>query len=203
MERPLPRRRAPLLARRRAACAANSRPASPARAMCSPHAHAPVQERQLRRRARRLHARRSRRLRPQAQRGERRGQSRRLQRQFLLEPRRRGAERRSRRSSRRARATCAICWRCCSSSRGTPMLAMGAELGHSQGGNNNAYAQDNAISWIDWSKADAGADRLRRPARSRCAAPIPRCRAPPGSTGAPIRRRRPARRRMARRAKAR
>ena len=34
------------------------------------------------------------------------------------------------------------------------MLSMGSELGHSQGGNNNAYAQDNAISWIDWSKAD-------------------------------------------------
>jgi glycogen operon protein len=40
-------------------------------------------------------------------------------------------------------------------SRGTPMLAMGSELGHSQGGNNNAYAQDNEISWIDWAKADA------------------------------------------------
>jgi glycogen operon protein len=39
-------------------------------------------------------------------------------------------------------------------SRGTPMLAMGAELGHSQHGNNNAYAQDNATSWLDWSKAD-------------------------------------------------
>jgi glycogen debranching enzyme GlgX/4-alpha-glucanotransferase len=38
--------------------------------------------------------------------------------------------------------------------RGTPMLAMGAELGHSQGGNNNAYAQDNATTWIDWSRAD-------------------------------------------------
>ncbi len=37
---------------------------------------------------------------------------------------------------------------------GTPMLAMGAELGHSQGGNNNAYAQDNAVSWLDWSGAD-------------------------------------------------
>ena len=35
--------------------------------------------------------------------------------------------------------------------RGTPMLAMGAEWGHSQGGNNNAYAQDNAIAWLDWS----------------------------------------------------
>ncbi|HEY1943693.1 MAG TPA: glycogen debranching protein GlgX [Roseiarcus sp.] len=40
-------------------------------------------------------------------------------------------------------------------SRGVPMLAMGSELGHSQSGNNNAYAQDNAISWIDWSRADA------------------------------------------------
>ena len=34
--------------------------------------------------------------------------------------------------------------------RGTPMLTMGAESGHSQGGNNNAYAQDNAIAWLDW-----------------------------------------------------
>jgi glycogen operon protein len=40
--------------------------------------------------------------------------------------------------------------------RGTPMLTMGAELGHSQNGNNNAYAQDNATTWIDWAKADAG-----------------------------------------------
>jgi glycogen operon protein len=39
-------------------------------------------------------------------------------------------------------------------SRGTPMLSMGAEFGHSQGGNNNAYAQDNGISWIDWDRAD-------------------------------------------------
>ncbi|HLW91207.1 MAG TPA: glycogen debranching protein GlgX [Roseiarcus sp.] len=39
-------------------------------------------------------------------------------------------------------------------SRGAPMLSMGAELGHSQNGNNNAYAQDNATSWIDWRKAD-------------------------------------------------
>ena len=38
--------------------------------------------------------------------------------------------------------------------RGAPMLAMGAELGHSQDGNNNAYAQDNAVSWIDWGQAD-------------------------------------------------
>ena len=39
--------------------------------------------------------------------------------------------------------------------RGTPMLSMGDELGRSQGGNNNAYAQDNALAWIDWANADA------------------------------------------------
>jgi glycogen debranching enzyme GlgX/4-alpha-glucanotransferase len=40
-------------------------------------------------------------------------------------------------------------------SRGTPMLGMGSELGFSQGGNNNAYAQNNATSAIDWSAVDA------------------------------------------------
>ena len=39
-------------------------------------------------------------------------------------------------------------------SKGTPMLAMGAELGHSQGGNNNAYAQDNETTWINWAATD-------------------------------------------------
>lgn len=40
-------------------------------------------------------------------------------------------------------------------SQGTPMILAGDELGHSQGGNNNAYCQDNAIAWIDWAHADA------------------------------------------------
>lgn len=39
-------------------------------------------------------------------------------------------------------------------SQGTPMLLAGDELGNSQQGNNNAYCQDNAISWIDWANAD-------------------------------------------------
>jgi glycogen operon protein len=39
-------------------------------------------------------------------------------------------------------------------SRGTPMLSMGDELGRIQSGNNNAYAQDNADSWVDWAAAD-------------------------------------------------
>jgi glycogen operon protein len=38
--------------------------------------------------------------------------------------------------------------------RGTPMLSMGDELGRTQRGNNNAYAQDNPVSWIDWTHAD-------------------------------------------------
>ena len=38
--------------------------------------------------------------------------------------------------------------------RGMPMLCMGDELGRTQGGNNNAYAQDNPTAWLDWSHAD-------------------------------------------------
>jgi glycogen operon protein len=39
-------------------------------------------------------------------------------------------------------------------STGTVMLTAGDEFGRSQQGNNNAYAQDNALSWIDWSDRD-------------------------------------------------
>src|SRR5690606_419082 len=39
-------------------------------------------------------------------------------------------------------------------SEGVPMLLSGDEIGRSQGGNNNAYCQDNEISWIDWSDTD-------------------------------------------------
>ncbi len=39
--------------------------------------------------------------------------------------------------------------------RGTPMLSMGDECGRGQGGNNNAYAQDNETSWFDWDGLDA------------------------------------------------
>jgi len=35
-------------------------------------------------------------------------------------------------------------------SQGVPMLLSGDEFGRSQSGNNNAYCQDNAISWLDW-----------------------------------------------------
>jgi isoamylase len=39
-------------------------------------------------------------------------------------------------------------------SQGVPMILHGDELGRTQRGNNNAYCQDNAISWIDWPNAD-------------------------------------------------
>ena len=39
-------------------------------------------------------------------------------------------------------------------SQGTPMLAAGDELGHTQQGNNNPYCQDNPLSWIAWAQAD-------------------------------------------------
>jgi isoamylase len=44
---------------------------------------------------------------------------------------------------------------------GTPMLAMGDEVGRSQRGNNNAYCQDNPISWFPWGEVERQADLLR------------------------------------------
>src|SRR5262249_43961288 len=44
---------------------------------------------------------------------------------------------------------------------GTPMLLMGDEMGRTQGGNNNAYCQDNETSWLDWRLADRNAGLLR------------------------------------------
>jgi len=39
-------------------------------------------------------------------------------------------------------------------SQGRPMLLMGDEVRNTQGGNNNAYSQDNEISWFDWDKVE-------------------------------------------------
>jgi isoamylase len=38
-------------------------------------------------------------------------------------------------------------------SEGVPLLVAGDEMGRTQGGNNNAYCQDNATSWVDWEAA--------------------------------------------------
>ncbi len=53
--------------------------------------------------------------------------------------------------------------------QGVPMMQGGDELGRTQGGNNNAYCQDNALTWTDWPRADgnlidfsAGLIALRR-----------------------------------------
>jgi isoamylase len=46
-------------------------------------------------------------------------------------------------------------------SQGTPMLLAGDERARTQGGNNNAYCQDNDISWLDW-KTDDATERLIR-----------------------------------------
>ena len=54
-------------------------------------------------------------------------------------------------------------------SQGIPMLLGGDEMGRTQGGNNNAYCQDNEISWFDWETTDetlleftSGLIKLRR-----------------------------------------
>src|SRR5690606_5506896 len=39
-------------------------------------------------------------------------------------------------------------------SQGVPMIVAGDEIGRTQKGNNNAYCQDNEISWINWKYAD-------------------------------------------------
>jgi glycogen operon protein len=45
-------------------------------------------------------------------------------------------------------------------SQGVPMLLAGDEISRTQAGNNNAYCQDNEISWVDWSRAAGERDLL-------------------------------------------
>ena len=46
-------------------------------------------------------------------------------------------------------------------SLGTPMILGGDEMARTQGGNNNAYCQDNEISWYDWSLLEKNAGLFR------------------------------------------
>jgi glycogen operon protein len=46
-------------------------------------------------------------------------------------------------------------------SQGVPMLVGGDELGRTQQGNNNAFCQDNEISWLDWSLLEKNAELLK------------------------------------------
>ena len=43
-------------------------------------------------------------------------------------------------------------------SQGTPMILAGDEFGNSQSGNNNAYCQDNEISWLNWNLLETNRD---------------------------------------------
>jgi isoamylase len=47
-------------------------------------------------------------------------------------------------------------------SDGTPMMLAGDEFGNTQDGNNNAYCQDNALSWLDWNQAKSAEARELR-----------------------------------------
>ncbi|MGH8960759.1 MAG: glycogen debranching protein GlgX [Jatrophihabitantaceae bacterium] len=65
-------------------------------------------------------------------------------------------------------------------STGAPMLVAGDERWRTQAGNNNAYVQDNEVSWLDWTSAEAAEDLLaltRRLLALRRAAPVLRQRA--------------------------
>ena len=44
------------------------------------------------------------------------------------------------------------------SSKGTPMILMGDEYGHTRKGNNNAWCQDNDLNWFLWDQLDANLD---------------------------------------------
>ena len=115
----------------------------------------PVRERQLHHRARRLHAARPRLLQRQAQRGERRGQPRRRRTTTCRGTAASRARPTTRRSSRCASARSATCSPRCCSRRACRCCWPATRSGRTQGGNNNAYCQDNEISWLDWNWDDA------------------------------------------------
>ena len=86
-----------------------------------------------------------------SQRGQPRGRRRRPRAQPELELRRRRPDGRSGRASRCASRQVANLLATLFLSQGVPMLLAGDEFGQTQRGNNNAYCQDNEISWLDWS----------------------------------------------------
>ena len=78
------------------------------------------------------------------------------------------------RSTRCAPASSATSSPRCFLSQGMPMLLGGDEMGRTQGGNNNAWCQDNEISWFDWElDDDAASDMLDVHAAADRAAPRP------------------------------
>jgi glycogen operon protein len=60
-------------------------------------------------------------------------------------------------------------------SQGVPMLLGGDEFNRTQGGNNNAYAQDNEVSWFDWDHDEDAREMIEfvgRLASIRCSTPL-------------------------------
>ncbi len=112
-----------------------------------------------------------------AQRGQRRRQPRRVQRQSLLQLRRRKGRRKTRKFSKCGSARSGISWLTLLLSQGVPMICGGDEIGRTQQGNNNAYAQDNEISWYDWDLDDRAqvAARIHPPAGGDRGVSIPTC----------------------------
>ena len=124
---------------------------------------------QLHHRPRRLHAARPRLLQRQAQRGQPRGQPRRHRRQPLVELRRRGRDRRPRGASRCARASSATSWPRCCLARACRCCSAATRSAARQGGNNNAWCQDNEISWYEWGLRER-AGRAATTSRAGCIA---------------------------------
>ena len=71
--------------------------------------------------------------------------------------------------------------------QGVPLLLAGDEVGNGQRGNNNAYCQDNAVGWVDWSALGSDDEDMTssswRSSRS-CAGVFPSCAQGDGSKDA-------------------
>ena len=93
-------------------------------------------------------------LQREAQRGQRRGQQRRREPQPLVELRRRRAPPTTPRSSSCGPASGATSWPPCCCPRASRCSWAATSMGRTQQGNNNAYCQDNEISWFDWDAID-------------------------------------------------
>ena len=96
-------------------------------------------------------------LQRQAQRGQRRGQPRRHRRQPELELRRRRARPTIRASTRCARGRSRTSPRSCSSRRACRCSSPATRSAARSSGNNNAYCQDNELSWFDWTLVEENA----------------------------------------------
>ena len=110
---------------------------------------------------RRLHPARHGELRRAPQRGQRRGQQRRPRRQLLGQLGRRGADRRSRHPRHAPAPAARACWPPCSWRRARPCCWAATSSAARRSGNNNAYCQDNEISWVDWKQAESAGGQER------------------------------------------